>query len=75
MHHKGQERSSRKLVWVERQDIGGWGCSGCGWVFQATGETPSESLYEVRHYFQEKLYQEFDSHNCADHLLGRGAAS
>src|SRR5260370_37166107 len=29
MLHKGQESSSRKLVWVEGQSFGGWGCSEC----------------------------------------------
>jgi hypothetical protein len=62
MHHKGQESSSRKLVWVEGQGVvGGWGCSECAWVFNPSGPPTGKTLDEMKRNFQVQLSEEFGS--------------
>jgi hypothetical protein len=65
MLHKGQESSSRKLVWVEGQSFGGWGCSECAWVFNLPDQPTGKSLAEMKRNFDVQLSKEFASHACA----------
>jgi hypothetical protein len=65
MHHKGHESSSRKLVWVEGQNVAGWGCSECAWVFSPSGT--DKPLDEAIRNAQEQLVDQFASHACAAH--------
>jgi hypothetical protein len=65
MLHKGQESSSRKLVWVEGQSFEGWGCSECAWLFSISGPPTGKSLEEMKLNFQVQLSEEFVFHNCA----------
>jgi hypothetical protein len=67
MHHKGQETPFRKVVWVERPNVGGWGCSECAWVFSPAGQFIDESLEEMEWRFRRQLIEGFASHNCAEH--------
>ena len=69
MHHKGQEGSSRRLVWVEGLSVAGWGCAECAWVF-----TPSRSclptdktFHELELVLQTQLFEDFASHTCTEH--------
>jgi hypothetical protein len=75
MHHEGQENSRRRLVWVERPGIAGWGCSKCAWAFNPAG-LPSlpigESLDELTRNLQALLFEEFASHACAELLQAKG---
>ena len=73
MLHKGSERSSRKLVWVEGQSVEGWGCSECAWVFNPSGPAVGKSLDEMKRNFQMQLSEEFASHACAKRPLVKGA--
>ena len=73
MLHKGQESSSRKLVWVEGQSFGGWGCSECTWFFRISGPPTGKSLDEMKLNFQVQLSEEFASHACANHPRMKGA--
>jgi hypothetical protein len=66
MHHKNQERLSRKLVWVEGESIGGWGCSECAWAFNPSVPPPAETLDELTRKLQPRLWEEFAAHVCAD---------
>jgi hypothetical protein len=75
MHHRAQEDSSRKLVWVEGQGAAGWGCSECAWVFNPSGHPFGKSLDETMRHFQAQLYEEFLSHGCADQPKVKGAAN
>ena len=75
MHHKGQEDSSRKLAWVEGQDVAGWGCCECAWVFYPTDLPNAKSLDELTNHLQRLLEEEFASHNCAEHSQSEAAAS
>ena len=74
MHHEGQESSSRSLIWVERQNVAGWGCSECSWVFTIAGPFFDESLDEMKRHFRIQLDEEFASHNCAEHPRSEAAA-
>jgi hypothetical protein len=76
MLHKGQESSSRTLVWVEGQNVAGWGCSECAWLFSLPACLPTgKSLDEVKRNFEMQLSEEFASHACAKRPLIKGAKS
>jgi hypothetical protein len=75
MLHKGQEGSSRELVWVEGQGFGGWGRSECGWVFNPPDLLTGKSFDEVKRNFQTQLSDQFASHACADHPRVKAAIS
>ena len=74
MLHKG-EPSSRKLVWVEGQSFGGWGCSECAWVFNLPDFPTGKSVDEVKRNCEMKLSEEFASHSCAERPRAKGAKS
>jgi hypothetical protein len=67
MDHKGQQSSSRKLVWVERLSIAGWGCSECAWIFAPINPPTGDSLDERIQKLQTRLFEEFAAHICAEH--------
>ena len=73
MHH--QEDSFRKLVWVEGQKVGGWGCSNCAWVFHPSNLPIGKSLDELASHAQRQLDQEFAAHDCSAHPDSEAAAS
>ena len=66
MLHKGQESSSRKLVWVEERSFVGWGCSECAWVFNLASLPTGKPLDEMKRNFQMQLSEDFASRvgNC-----------
>ncbi len=70
MLHKGQESSSRRLVWGQTSRR--WGCSECGWVFNPSGPT-GNSIDEMMRNFQVQLSVKFASHACANHPRIKGA--
>jgi rubredoxin len=65
------EAMHRKLVWFERPDFLGWGCSECGWVFNPSGPPIGESLAEMQTQFEQKRDREFRLHVCAEHPATR----
>jgi hypothetical protein len=73
MLHKGQESSSRKLVWVEGQSFEGWGCSECAWFLSISGPPTGKSLDEMKLNFHVQLSEEFAFHACANHPRIKGA--
>jgi hypothetical protein len=75
MLHEGQESSSRRLVWLERQSFLGWGCSECDWAFNPSGPPMGESLSEMKRNFEMRLCDEFASHACAKHHRTKGPKS
>ncbi len=58
---------SRKLIWIERPNFGGFGCSECGWRFNSSNVPTHKSLDEMARNFELQRDQEFTSHVCADH--------
>jgi hypothetical protein len=69
---QGQESpsgdSARTLVWVEGQVVVGWGCSECAWAFAPFIPPDVKTLDEMLRNLQAQLYEEFASHDCAEHL-------
>ncbi len=57
----------RKLVWIEEQGFGGWGCSECAWVFNPPGLPAGKSLNEMMQNYQEQCDKTFAAHVCAGH--------
>jgi hypothetical protein len=68
MHHEGQRNSFRELVWVEGQDIGGWGCSACAWMFKPSVGAVGASVRELIDDAQRQLEEEFLAHECTNYL-------
>jgi hypothetical protein len=64
MSTTGPEKSSRHLLWVERDGFGGWGCSVCSWVFHPSGWPAGKSLGEKIENSQKMLSKDFESHGC-----------
>jgi hypothetical protein len=62
------EAMRRKLVWVERQNLQGWACSECAWVFHPSGPPVGESIDEMKMHYERRRDKEFASHVCAKHL-------
>jgi hypothetical protein len=61
------EAMRRELVWVERQDFGGWGCSKCLWVFKMAGSPVGDSIAEMSKHYEQRRDKEFASHVCDEH--------
>jgi hypothetical protein len=58
---------SRKLVWIEQQRFGGFGCSECGWRFRPSDALTGATLDEIMRNFELQRDKEFVSHVCGDH--------
>jgi hypothetical protein len=56
-----------KLVWIEEQGFGGWGCSECAWVFNPSGLPAGKSLNEMMQNYQQQRDKDFAAHVCAEH--------
>jgi len=56
----------RKLVWIERQNLQGFGCSECNWVFNPSGALVGESLDEMKQKYEAQRDKEFAAHVCAE---------
>jgi hypothetical protein len=61
---KGQNISSRQLVWIEGEGFAGWGCSECDWIFDLPDAPTGKSLDEVKRNLETRLSNEFASHTC-----------
>lgn len=61
---KGQNISSRQLVWIEGEGFAGWGCSECDWIFDMPDAPTGKSLDEVKRNLETRLSNEFASHTC-----------
>jgi hypothetical protein len=65
----------RKLVWIEKQNLQGFGCSECNWVFNPSGALASESLDEMKRKYEAQRDKEFAAHVCAKHPRAKGPKS
>ena len=61
----------RKLVWIEKQNFQGFGCSECNWVFKPSGAPLHESLDEMKQKYEGQRDKEFAAHVCAKHSRAR----
>jgi hypothetical protein len=57
----------RNLVWIERQNFQGYGCSECAWVFEPSGTLTGESLHEMKLNYAQQRDKLFANHVCAEH--------
>ena len=57
----------RKLVWIEQQNLQGFGCSECNWMFKPAGALVLESLDEMKQKYEAQRDKEFAAHVCAKH--------
>jgi hypothetical protein len=57
----------RKLVWIEKQNFQGFGCSECNWVFKPSGSPLHESLEAMKQNYEARRDKEFAAHGCANH--------
>jgi hypothetical protein len=54
----------RKLVWIEKQNFQGFGCSECNWVFTPSGAPRHESLDAMKQNYEAQRDKEFAAHVC-----------
>jgi hypothetical protein len=59
---------TRKLVWIEKMNFQGFGCSECNWVFKPSDALAGKSLDEMKREFEAQCEKEFAAHVCAGHL-------
>ena len=57
----------RNLVWIEKQNLRGHGCSECNWVFKPSGAPLDESLDEMKQKYEAQRDKEFAAHVCVKH--------
>jgi hypothetical protein len=55
----------RSLVWIERPDFVGFGCSECHWVFHSAGPLIGTSLDQMKQTYESERDKEFAAHTCA----------
>jgi hypothetical protein len=75
MEYGAKERAFRKLVWIEAQKFGGWGCSKCAWVFRPSELPAGKSFDELTDNLQRQLDTEFASHDCVQYPPVKGASA
>jgi hypothetical protein len=56
----------RRLVWIERPDFVGFGCSECRWVFHPAGPFVGTSFEQMKQAYEAERDKEFASHTCAN---------
>jgi hypothetical protein len=68
-----KRKTPRRLVWIDEKLFRGFGCSECGWLFNATGSSSGNSLDEMMRNFELQRDKAFASHVCADHPRTAGS--
>jgi hypothetical protein len=63
----------RHMVWIERPNVGGWGCSDCAWLFKLPGLPKGPSLEEMKQQFADQRDKEFARHICLAHPKSKAA--
>src|SRR5467141_86443 len=53
-----------KLVWNEKQNFQGFGCSECNWMFQPSSALLDESLDRMKEKYEAQRDKEFAAHVC-----------
>jgi hypothetical protein len=57
---------SRTLVWIEKQNFSGWGCSECEWVSNISEPPIGNSLDEMIQNFLHQRDEDFAAHDCTE---------
>lgn len=63
----------RKPVWIENENLAGFGCSECDWMFKAPGPLVGESLDELKQKYEAQRDKEFAVHACVKHPRARSS--
>ena len=61
----------RSLVWVETENVHGFGCSECCWVYKPEHAVVGKSLEEMTRKFEADRDKEFAAHVCSKHLRAK----
>jgi hypothetical protein len=61
----------RKVVWIEEENLLGWGCSECAWVYNLSGPPTGNSLDEMMQHYLQRRDKEFAAHVCAKNPRSR----
>jgi hypothetical protein len=72
---RAREAMPRKLVWIERQNFQGYGCSECAWVFNPSGAPTGKSLDEMKQNYEQQCDKHFAEHACTEHPRGKDRKS
>ncbi len=57
----------RKLVWIEKQNFQGFGCSACNWMFKPSDALVGQSLNELKQKYEAQREKDFAAHVCVKH--------
>ena len=60
------EAMSRKIIWIEKYNFEGWGCSDCAWVANISGSPTGKTLDEMMRNYLLQRDKDFASHVCAE---------
>ena len=63
----------RNLIWIEKPNFQGCGCSECAWTFKPSRPLAGDSLYEMREIYERQRDKEFAIHVCAEHPRSKNA--
>jgi hypothetical protein len=74
MHQWGKEGPPRKLVWAEGLDYAGWDAPTVHGFYDTSSWPVGNSLEEIIEKSQTQLANDFASHSCDKHPVGKGSA-
>jgi hypothetical protein len=57
----------REMIWIEKEQFHGWGCSQCAWEFKPRGPAVGNSIIAMSIDFETQRDEEFKSHKCSAH--------
>src|SRR5580704_4558237 len=60
-------RMARRIIWVATATFRGYGCSGCGSVFTASGALVGDTLEEMKRRYEKQRDNEFADHVCTEY--------
>jgi hypothetical protein len=55
---------ARKVVWIEKENFLGFGCSECGWRFRPSQQLMVGSLDKMKKEYEAQRDKEFAAHTC-----------
>jgi len=56
-------------VWIKNEDLVGFGCSECAWIFRSPGAPVGNSLEEMKRNYEIQRDKEFAAHVCSEHVI------
>ena len=62
---------SRKLIWIEKHNFEGGGCSDCKWVSNISGSPAGKTLDDMKQNYILQRDKDFAAHVCAEHTRAK----